>query len=102
MSIKKQYPKRTRLCKVTFDIPETVGDSFKKAYVVGEFNDWSKSATPMKRKKNGSFSATVDLQRGQEYQFRYLFDEDEWKNDEEADKLAETPFGGTYNSVIIL
>ncbi len=102
MSIKKQYPKRTHVCKVTFDIPEAVGGSLQKAYVVGEFNNWSKSATPMKRKKNGAFSATVDLHRGREYQFRYLFDEDRWENDAEADKLAETPFGNTFNSVIVL
>jgi 1,4-alpha-glucan branching enzyme len=102
MSIKKQYPKRVRVCKVTFDVPEQVGSNFQTAYIVGEFNGWSKSATPMKRKKNGAFSATVDLQRGREYQFRYLFDDNKWENDEEADKLAETPFVNTFNSVIVI
>ena len=102
MSIKKEYPKNKRICRVKFDVPESLGNSAQKAYVVGEFNNWSTSATPMKRQKNGAFRATVELPKGREYQFRYLLDNDRWENEAEADKYAETPFSGTMNSVIIV
>jgi 1,4-alpha-glucan branching enzyme len=101
MSIKKEYPKNKRVCRVTFEVPELIGNGADKVYVVGEFNNWSTTSTPMKRKKSGAFTATLDLQKGQEYQFRYLLDEDHWENEAEADKLAPTPFGN-LNSVIVV
>lgn len=102
MSIKKKYPKHKGICKVTFDLPKSVGDGVRKAYVVGEFNDWSTSATPMKRLKNGAFRATLDLPQGHEYQFRYLLDNGEWENESDADKFADTPYADSINSVIVL
>jgi hypothetical protein len=55
----------------------------------------------MKASKTGSFSASVDLESGQEYQFRYLLDGTRWENDSEADKYVPSEFG-SENSVIIL
>ena len=52
MSIKKQFLKRKPVCKVTFRIPEELGNSAKTAHVVGEFNNWDFSSTPMKKLKN--------------------------------------------------
>jgi 1,4-alpha-glucan branching enzyme len=102
MSIKKQYFKNKGICKVTFGVPESVGNEVGKVHVVGEFNNWSTSATPMKRSKNGVFTVSLDLKPGQEYQFRYLLDDNRWGNDTEADKSADTPFGDARNSVIVL
>lgn len=102
MSINKQYYKKKATCKVTFSAPVSETNSAKKAYVVGEFNNWSTSATPMKRSKKGSFTASLVLERGQEYQFRYLFDNKHWSNDAEADKLADTPYGDVKNSVVVI
>ena len=102
MSIRKQFLKNKPVCKVTFNIPEKVGNAAEQAHVVGEFNDWSTSATPMKRLKNGAFSATVKLEKGRSYQFRYLLGESHWENDPNADDHLPTPFGGSLNSVINL
>ena len=102
MSIKKQFLKSKPVCKVTFRIPEEIGNSAQTAHVVGEFNDWSFLATPMRRLKSGAFTATLDLNQGREYQFRYLLDKKTWKNDAEADKFVPTPFGDSDNSVILL
>ena len=102
MSIKKQYFKTKEVCKVTFTVPVSQGNETQKIHVVGEFNHWSTTATPMKRSKNGTFSISLNLQRGQEYQFRYLFDDHRWENDPEADKSANTPFVDARNSVIVL
>ena len=102
MSIKKQFLKTKPICKVTFRIPEEIGNSAKTAHVVGEFNDWSFLATPMKRLKSGAFTTTLDLEQDREYQFRYLLDKKIWENDIEADKFVTTPFGDSENSVIVL
>jgi 1,4-alpha-glucan branching enzyme len=63
VSIKKQFLKRKPVCKVTFRIPEEIGNSAKTAHVVGEFNKWDFSSTPMKKLKlkTGVFTATLDL-----------------------------------------
>jgi 1,4-alpha-glucan branching enzyme len=67
---------------------------------VGEFNGWSTTAHPMKRLKNGGFTATLDLEKGREYQFRYLLGQQHWENDSEADRQVPTPYGDSHNSVI--
>jgi 1,4-alpha-glucan branching enzyme len=102
MSIKKQYLKTKPICKVTFKIDAAIGNSAPKAYVVGEFNDWSTTANPMKRLKNGGFTATIDLEKGRAYQFRYWLGKQHWENDSEADRQVPTPFGDSRNSVIDL
>ena len=102
MSIKKQYFKNKGICKVTLGVPESEGNKVGKVNVVGEFNNWSTSATPMKRSKNGVFTVSLDLKPGQEYQFRYLLDDYRWGNETEADKSVGTPFEDARNSVIVL
>jgi 1,4-alpha-glucan branching enzyme len=101
MSIKKQHFKRKGICKVTFSFPENQGNRAQKVHVVGEFNDWSPSATPMKRSKNGVFTTSVDLKQDREYQFRYLIDDQHWENDPEADNSRDTPYGDARNSVVV-
>lgn len=102
MSIRKQFLKRRPVCKVTFTLPESMGNSAADAHVVGEFNQWSTSATPMQRSKKGAFSATVELDKDRSYQFRYLLGNARWENDPDADDLQPTPFGDSHNSVIHL
>lgn len=102
MGIRKQFLKRRPVCKVTFKIPETLGNAAEDAHVVGEFNDWSTSATPMKKLKSGAFSVTVDLATGRDYQFRYLIGEADWENEPDADGVRPTPFGDSQNSVLRL
>jgi len=102
MGIQKQFLKRKPVCKVTFKIPKTVANASRSAHIVGEFNDWSTSATPMKKLKNGAFKATLNLETGRSYQFRYLLGESHWENDPEADGSMATPFGDSHNSVISL
>ena len=102
MSIRKQYLKSKPVCKATFRIPEEMGNSAKTAYIVGEFNNWTLFSTPMKKLKSGAFSATLDLETGREYQFRYLLDKKIWQNERDADKSIPTPYGDSENSVIVI
>ena len=102
MSLKKQYLAKKTMCKVTFSLPKKAVASVKTVHLVGEFNDWNETATPMKKLKDGSFSVTIDLESGREYQFRYLIDGKGWENDWEADKYVPAAFGDCDNSVVIV
>ena len=85
------------VCKVTFELPHEVGA--EEAVVVGDFNNWDAQATPMKRKRDGSFSAAISLEAGKEYRFRYWLDNSRWENDWHADAYAPNSFG-TEDSVV--
>jgi 1,4-alpha-glucan branching enzyme len=102
MSINKKYFKKKGICKVTFGVSESEDDPIRQVHVVGEFNNWSRSATPMKRSNKGVFKVSLDLVPGQEYQFRYLLNDSRWVNDADADKSADTPYPDARNSVIAL
>ena len=54
----------------------------------------------MKKQKDGSFKATVELENGKEFQFRYVVNKETWMNDTAADKYVSTPFG-VENSVVV-
>ena len=100
MSLKKQYLKSKEICKVTFALSvEEVGD-VKKVTVAGDFNNWSKAKNPLKKFKNGNFKTTIDLEKGKQFQFKYLIDGKNWMNDKEADLLVSNTMG-TENSVVI-
>lgn len=101
MIIKRRLKSRP-VCKVTFKLSAKEASSAKKINIVGEFNDWDFHATPMKKLKDGTFTATVDLEQGKEHQFRYLLDNTDWRNEPMADKSVPTPYGDSENSVIIV
>ncbi|MGW8319853.1 MAG: isoamylase early set domain-containing protein [Candidatus Promineifilaceae bacterium] len=97
--IKKNYSKSGQICRVTFKLPAEV--EAQSANLVGEFNDWDNQATPMKRLKDGSFSATVSLEPGRNYRYRYLLDGERWENDWEADAYLPNEFGSEDSVVAI-
>ena len=100
--MEKRYLKVRPVCKVTFRLPKQAVSAAKNVHVVGEFNGWDLTATPLKKQKNGDFAITVDLDKGREYLFRYLIDGMIWENDWEADKYAPTPWGDGDNSVVVV
>ncbi len=95
--LKKSYSKTGNRCRVTFKLPAAVDAD--KVMLVGEFNEWSAEANPMKKLKDGSFSATISLPAGQSYRFRYLLDGKRWENDWEADGYP-TNEHGTEDSLV--
>ena len=100
MTINKRYFKTKPSCTVTFRLPKGDAGAAEKACLVGEFNEWQTAATPMQRLKDGSFKATVDLEPGRDYQFRYLLDDQTWVNDAEAEEFVPTQFHDAENSVV--
>lgn len=100
MSIKKQFLKTRPVCKVTFRLSKDDVQNADSVHITGEFNGWNKLKTPMKQLKNGSFTVTLDLEKNNDYQFRYLVDKQIWINDAEADKYVPSGFSGSDNSVV--
>jgi 1,4-alpha-glucan branching enzyme len=101
MSIKKQYLKTKPLCKVTFEVEPGGHEIQGPVRVVGDFNQWDTQCEPMKKQKDGTYKATVELEPGKEYQFKYLINQGDWKNDPEADKFYYNEFA-SENSVIVV
>jgi hypothetical protein len=72
--ITKKQLKSKPVSKFTFKLSEKEAISRKKANIAGEFSVWDIDATPMKKLKNGTFTATVDFEQEKKHQFRYLLD----------------------------
>lgn len=102
MALYKTYNKTQKTCSVKFEISAEAAQGAENVWLAGDFNSWSSIETPMKKMKNGSFTAKVTLETGREYQFRYLLDGKRWENDWAADKYVPAPFSDTDNSVVIV
>ncbi|MFD1161819.1 MULTISPECIES: isoamylase early set domain-containing protein [Hwangdonia] len=97
MAITKQYLKSKPICKVTFTVP---AEEAKKVSVVGSFNNWDEKANSLKKLKNGTFKGTLNLEKDNSYEFRYLID-GTYVNDEQADAYKSNEFA-SENGVLTL
>jgi 1,4-alpha-glucan branching enzyme len=79
---------------ISRDLPE------RSACLAGEFNGWDPTSLPM-QPEDGQLVATVALEPGRSYRFKYLLDGEAWINDHEADEYEPNDFGGD-DSVIDL
>ncbi len=82
--------------KVTFTLP-CPGPAASVA-VLGDFNEWDPTAMPM-RKTGDVQTASVVLEGGRRYFFRYLDEGGRWFNDEAADDYQPNDFGGSDSVV---
>lgn len=98
MSVKKQYLKNGT-CKVTFSTTQEFLADINSIKVLGNFNNWDSNVVSMKKLKSGTYSQTISLKPGEQYEFRYLVNDTIWTNDPEADKYAPNGIDG-YNSLI--
>jgi hypothetical protein len=98
--ITKSYSKTGRACRVTFKIPAGQAEAQSIA-VLGEFNGWNADAHPMEKRKDGSWSASVTMECGRPYRFRYLLDGNHWINDPEADSAVVNQFGSEDSVVAV-
>jgi 1,4-alpha-glucan branching enzyme len=98
--ITKEPAKKGDLVRVTFELPSTMWA--ERVNLVGEFNDWDTTATPMTRgRSDANWKVTIELEKGRCYRFRYLVEGREWYNDWHADDHMENPYG-SYDSVVDL
>lgn len=89
--IEKKVKPRGRKVKVTFSIPVEWLD--RQVSVVGDFNDWVPGAKTLRR-KGAVRTASVDLDAGHRYRFRYLDADGRWHDDPAADDVVPNEAGG--------
>lgn len=95
--VQKTYYKTKDYCKVKFSFNLENAETIE---ILGLNSDWENSVI-MSRKKDGSFSADVNLPKESKHEFKYLVNETTWLNEPEADGEAPNEYGGT-NSVLAL
>ena len=100
-SFRKRYVKSGSVCKVTFRLPKQAVKGAQRVNIVGDFNDWSMEANPMKPLRSGEFTLTLDLKSGREYRFRYLIDGYRWENDWNADRYDPNIYGSDDSVVAV-
>lgn len=96
--IRKQNLKDSNKVKVTFVLPEDQGA--KDVSVLGDFNQWQMPGERFIRRRNGTYSASVTLEQGRRYAFRYRSADGTWHNDSDADLTEPNQFG-SQNSVVL-
>jgi len=94
----KQVPtKSKRDVKVQFILS---GDSTPaKVSVVGDFNGWDPGAHPLRKRSNGTRSVSVSLPAGRRYAFRYLGEDGQWLDDDQAHEFESNGVGGSNGIV---
>ena len=101
MALSKKFSADGSECTVKFTVKPDAAQGATTIAIAGDWNSWSSTAEQLKKGKDGSFSISIKLPAGKEYQFRYLFDGNKWENDWEADKYIPAPFSSTDNSVVV-
>ncbi|HEY8484218.1 MAG TPA: isoamylase early set domain-containing protein [Longimicrobiales bacterium] len=94
--VEKRPNKKDDSVRVTFVLPADI--EAQTVHLLGDFTGWQ--AVAMKRHKNGTWRATLNLSPGQEYQYRYLADGVRWINDPAADRYVDNPFG-EQNCIVV-
>jgi hypothetical protein len=94
--IEKKYFKTKDYVKVKF----TLHTEAKKVELLGLNNEWKKGLA-MTKKKEGLFTAEVNLPKDSQHEFKYFVDKKVWLNDNQAEAEIENVFG-TTNSVLAL
>jgi hypothetical protein len=95
--LQKTYYKTKDYCKVKFSFKPELAETVE---ILGLNSDWE-HAIIMAKKKDGSFSAEVNLPKDSTHEFKYRVDNSQWLNDPEADTEVPNVFGGS-NSVVSL
>lgn len=97
--IVKEYGKDNK-CTVTFTFPAVAAPKAKIVAIAGEFNNWDMRKNVMKKNTNGDYTIQLKLDKGKNYQFKYVVDEQKWENDWAADGYVDALGGSTKNSLV--
>lgn len=75
--------------KVNFILPSSIAQGAEAGVVLGDFNNWNQEAgVPLTQQKDGSLAATISLDAGATFQYRYLLNDGRWVNDDKADQYV--------------
>jgi predicted flap endonuclease-1-like 5' DNA nuclease len=88
--------------KVKFILSADIVADATEGLLLGEFNNWDiENGFTMKKSKDGSLMATVSLEEGKAYQYRYLLNDGRWVNDQNAQYVHDERFQ-VENCVIVV
>ncbi len=94
--ITKQPARAKAKVDVTFSLPRD--EQAQNVCVCGDWDGWQPNH--IMQRENGEWQFKLELERGKEYQFRYLVNGEQWLNDPNADKYVPNPFG-SENFVVL-
>jgi len=84
---------------VSFTLPGDVGAD--EVALCGEFNDWSPDHTRLTRADHGDWGATLSLEPGRSYRYRFLLDGQRWENAWDAASYVPNPYGEDDSVVFV-
>jgi 1,4-alpha-glucan branching enzyme len=90
---------KPKTAKVVFELPAAV--HAEKVALCGEFNDWSTDTILLERDEAGCWHATVPLELGHSYRYRYLIDDEKWENGWHADAYVPNDHGSEDSVVVV-
>ena len=90
---------KPKTVQVTFTLPLEI--EAHDVSLCGEFNNWSTDGTKLIRESDGCWRATVSLEPGRAYRYRYLLDGQRWENAWDADDYVPNPYGGEDSVVVV-
>ncbi len=71
----------------------------ERVVATGDFTGWSAEGVRLTRRRDGAWSATLQLEPG-EYEYRLIVD-GQWRNNPGAERHARNPFG-SENDVLVV
>lgn len=85
--------------KVDFVLSAEIAGDVVSGVVLGDFNNWNPEAgAALKKQKDGSFKASVNLEEGKKYAYRYFLSDGRWVNDNNPTEFDAVV--GAANSVV--
>ncbi len=84
--LKKSRSAASGTCTLTFALPTSALDG--PVSVVGSFNGWTPGVHTLKKRSNGTSSASVTVPVGSAVTFRYLGEHGRWFDDVDADTIT--------------
>jgi 1,4-alpha-glucan branching enzyme len=87
------FMKNQKFVNLSFQKPEA-----KSVFIVGSFNNWDQSKTPLKPDKSGKWTCKLKLTPGT-YEYKFLVNGDSWETDPTNEVKLYNNFG-TENSIL--
>ncbi|WP_346236101.1 helix-hairpin-helix domain-containing protein [Niabella insulamsoli] len=87
--------------KIKFTLPAEALGSATSVVLLGDFNDWNlDKGIELSVQADGSLAASVALEPGKTYEYRFLLSNGTWINDWNAQQYVHNQVFGVENSVI--
>jgi serine protease AprX len=76
-------------------------DAAGSVSVAGDFNEWSQTATPLKRNSSGLWSTEIGVPHAGRFEYKFIIDGQRWIDDPSNGMKAPDNYGG-LNSVLVV